>query len=389
VADHRRALTPEAIDLLLEHATESHVLLDAEGNVLFNIGFHGGVLGHGDRVGSHISDLVHPDDLPLGLDIIADVARHPGKAVTVYGRGLAADGTYRLIEFHLVNRLDEPLLGGIVARTRDVTPEGELPVGGALMRSLAEIIPSAILIISGDGLPLYANPAACELLGRTLVELREERWTPPLPRGKEEVTVELAHDDRWLSARVVPRADDRGQVAGWIAVLEDVTAHRQATEVLSYQATHDALTGLPNRRALIEELRLVLADPDRGPVSLLYVDLDGFKAVNDGHGHAAGDRVLDELGRRLVAVARTSDVVARIGGDEFAVLCRDTPPAVAETIAGRLVDAIAVPIELGDVTTGVGASVGRITVPASEAGGEAEDVLNQADLAMYEVKRAR
>jgi diguanylate cyclase (GGDEF)-like protein len=386
----RRNLGPEAIDKLLDHASESHVLLDAEGNILFNIGFAGGVLGHGDRVGTHISDLVHPDELPLGLEVIADVGRSPGKSVTVYGRALAADGTYRLIEFLLVNRMDEPLLRGIVARTRDVTAEeGGMPVGGALMRSLAEIIPSAIMVISADRLPLYANPAACELLGRTLAELREDRWTPPLPEGKEEMTVELRYDELWLSARVVPRHNSVGEPVGWIAVLEDVTEHRRTTEALSYQALHDALTGLPNRRALLEELRFVLGDPERGPVSLLYVDLDGFKAVNDAHGHGAGDRVLVELGRRLVGVARTSDVVARIGGDEFALLCRDTTPEVAAGIAGRLVDVVARPVALDGLTARVGASVGTITVAAVDTTRDAEDVLNQADLAMYEVKRSR
>jgi diguanylate cyclase (GGDEF)-like protein len=124
-------------------------------------------------------------------------------------------------------------------------------------------------------------------------------------------------------------------------------------------------------------------------VSLLYVDLDGFKAVNDGHGHAAGDRVLVELARRLVGVARASDVVARIGGDEFAVLCRDTSPAVAEVIAGRLAEVIAEPVDLDGASAAVGASVGRVTVAASDTGRDAEDVLNQADLAMYEVKRGR
>jgi diguanylate cyclase (GGDEF)-like protein len=385
----RRQLSPEAIQAVLDHATESFVLLDAEGNILFNIGQAGGVLGHGDRVGSHISDLVHPDDLPFGMEVIADVAASPGKAITVFGRALSGDGTYRMIEFHLVNCMDDPRIGAVVARTRDVTPADGLPVGGALMRSLAEIIPSAIMVISSDRIPLFANPAACELLGRTLQELRDDRWTPPLPAGKEEVTVELAHGDRWLSARIVPRYTTVGDVAGWIAVLEDVTEDRQTHEALSYQATHDALTGLPNRRALLEELRFVLSDPDRGPVSLLYVDLDGFKAVNDTHGHGAGDRVLVELGHRLVGVARTSDVVARIGGDEFAVLCRDTPPTVADVIAGRLVDVVARPITLDGVTARVGASVGSITVAASETSRDAEDVLNQADLAMYEVKRSR
>jgi diguanylate cyclase (GGDEF)-like protein len=387
MADPRRALSPEVIERMLEHATESHDVLDLEGNVLFSIGSRDGVLGHGDGIGN-VRDVLHPDDLPFGLDIISDLVRHPGKSITAYGRARAADGSYRLIEFHLTNRLDDPLLGGIVVRTREASDQGRASVP-ATIRSLVDVLPAAVVMISADGLVLYANPAACELLDRTLDELRAEGWAPPTPLDKEEHTVEVQHDGRWLSARVVPRFDDEALPMGWIGVLEDITERRQTTQALSYQATHDALTDLPNRGALLEELRRVLADAERGPVSLLYVDLDGFKAVNDGHGHAAGDRVLVELGRRLVGVARTSDVVARIGGDEFAVLCRDTPPAVAEVIAGRVVDVIARPVDLDGVSAGVGASVGRITVAASDSGRDAEDVLNQADLAMYEVKRGR
>ncbi|MCU1487347.1 MAG: domain S-box/diguanylate cyclase protein [Actinomycetia bacterium] len=385
MADPRRALSLEAIERMLDHATESHDLLDLEGNVLFSIGPRAGVLGHGDRIGN-LRDLIHPDDVPFGLDVLGDLVRHPGKTITVYARARAADGSYRLMEFHLANRLDDPVLGGIVARTREATDQGR-PSAPALLRSLADVLPSAVVLISADRVLLYANPAACELLDRTLEELRAEGWAPPTPLDKEEHTVEVQHDGRWLSARVVPRFDDEALPMGWVGVLEDITERRQTTQALSYQATHDALTDLPNRGALLEELRRALADAERGPVSLLYVDLDGFKAVNDGHGHAAGDRVLVELGRRLVAVARTSDAVARIGGDEFAVLCRDTPPAVAEVIAGRLVEVIARPVDLDGVSANVGASVGRVTVAASDAGRDAEDVLNQADLAMYEVKR--
>jgi len=352
---------------------------------VFTVGSRDGVLGHGDAVGN-VRDVLHPDDLPFGLDVIGDLIRHPGKSITVYGRARAVDGSYRLLEFHLTNRLDDPLLGGIVVRTREATEQGRASVP-ALIRSLVDVLPAAVVIISADRVVLYANPAAGELLDRTLEELRAEGWAPPTPLDKEEHTVEVQHHGRWLSARVVPRIDDEGHVEGWIGVLEDITERRLTTQALSYQATHDALTDLPNRGALVEELRRLLADAERGPVSLLYVDLDGFKAVNDRYGHAAGDRVLVELGRRLVGVARATDVVARIGGDEFAVLCRDTAPAVAEVIAGRLAEVVAQPVELDGASAAVGASVGRVTVAASDTGRDAEDVLNQADLAMYEVKR--
>jgi diguanylate cyclase (GGDEF)-like protein len=381
----RRELAPDAIDALLGHASETHFLLDLDGNVLFSIGRHGPDFHRDDGMAANIRDRLHPDDLLLGGEVISDLVRHPGKELTVYARARNDDGSYRMIEILLANRLDAPLLGGLVARTRDVGATG---VGEpALMRAMSDALPAAIVVGSADGTVVYANPVARALLGSTLEELRGEPWIPAdVVDG--ELTVELQRQDRWISARIVQR-HDQGLPLGWIAVLDDVTERRQATEALSYQAQHDALTGLPNRRAVLEELRTLLADPDRGPISLLYVDLDGFKAVNDGHGHAGGDRVLVELGRRLVSAARSSDVVARIGGDEFAVLCRGASPAEADAIADRVVVAVSHPIPLDGGATRVGASVGVITVPASEAGRTADDVLNQADLAMYEVKRGR
>ncbi|MCU1375447.1 MAG: putative signaling protein [Actinomycetia bacterium] len=381
----RRELAPDAIDALLGHASETHFLLDLEGNVLFAIGQRGRDFERDDGMASDIRDRLHPDDLLLGREVIADLARHPDKEVTVYGRVRNDDGSYRMVEILIVNRMDDPRLGGLVARARDVgsTGAGE----PALMRSMSDLLPAAIVVGSADGTVVYANPVARALLGRTLDELRGEPW---IPAGTVdgELTVELQREDRWISARIVQR-EDEGLPLGWIAVLDDVTERRQATEALSYQALHDSLTGLPNRRAVLEELRTLLADADRGPISLLYVDLDGFKAVNDGHGHAGGDRVLVELGRRLVGAARASDVVARIGGDEFAVLCRGASPAEADAIADRVVAAVSHPIPLDGGATRVGASVGVITVAAGEAGRTPDDVLNQADLAMYEVKRGR
>lgn len=166
-----------------------------------------------------------------------------------------------------------------------------------------------------------------------------------------------------------------------IAVREQ--EHAQAR--MAYQAQHDPLTGLANRAVLGERLDRVLSAPG-APVAVLYLDLDGFKEINDRYGHEAGDMVLTTVADRLSGVVRDTDVVARLGGDEFVLLCPGLPAGEATQLAGRVLRDMALPVAFRGTDLVVGASVGitahRGTGPQSTAG-----LLRQADAAMYEAKR--
>jgi diguanylate cyclase (GGDEF)-like protein len=166
-----------------------------------------------------------------------------------------------------------------------------------------------------------------------------------------------------------------------IAVREQERAQAQ----LAYQARHDPLTGLANRAVLTDELERVL--PQRsGPVAVLYVDLDGFKDVNDTHGHQAGDLVLSTVAQRLSGAVRATDLVVRLGGDEFVLLCPDLPEAGAIKLAERVLGDVAQPIRYGGQALDIGASVG-IAAYGSDTPAHDSDVLRTADMAMYEAKR--
>jgi diguanylate cyclase (GGDEF)-like protein len=163
---------------------------------------------------------------------------------------------------------------------------------------------------------------------------------------------------------------------------------RQAEQNL-YQATHDALTGLANRAVLDARLQEAIERRRRGgdQLALLLVDLDRFKEINDTLGHHSGDLLLRELGPRLAAVAGSGNLVARLGGDEFAVLLADAEPAAAIAPAQAVRAALGKPTTLANVTVEVEASVGIACWPAD--GGDAETLLQHADVAMYAAKHSR
>jgi len=154
---------------------------------------------------------------------------------------------------------------------------------------------------------------------------------------------------------------------------------------LAFQARHDPLTGLVNRTVLTDRLNRMLPAGD-SPVSVLYLDLDGFKQINDQYGHDAGDAVLQVVSRRLSAAVRETDLVARLGGDEFVVLCPAAAPTEAVGLAERILHDVAQPVSWRGLTLTVGASIG-IAAGIDAAEGSPSAVLRAADVAMYEAKR--
>ena len=242
-----------------------------------------------------------------------------------------------------------------------------------------------IELASGRGLAQFGlRPAA--LSGRRLRDrLAPEAWTvlePVLHSALEgtESRLHLPSGGRDHALHVVPLAGAHGRADGVLVALQDVTERRRRERGLSELASRDGLTGLWNRRRLEHELGRVLAGPGAGV--LLFVDLDAFKAVNDTLGHDAGDELLRRAARALESSVRRSDVVARVGGDEFAVLL----PAMTDREARAVADKISAAVRsVWPPGLAGGASVG---VARAEGSSTPASVLAAADRAMYSLKRS-
>ncbi len=279
-------------------------------------------------------------------------------------------------------------LAGVIETTTDLVGIADLRSGALLYLNAA-----AQAAFGPLGEPprhvteIYADGALDFYLDEVYPVLRRgETWTGDLEM--------VRHDGATMRVRQTVAAEvgadgepQRASVLG-----RDVSDEQQAMDELAYKATHDALTGLPNRSLLIDHIELALARSarDRRPVGLLFVDLDRFKIVNDTYGHDAGDELLQALAQRMSGVLRPSDTVARLGGDEFVVLCEDIDGENdALTIADRIRDAIEqTPMPFApDAEIRVGASIG-IAISNGGTSREPASLLQRADAAMYRAKNA-
>jgi diguanylate cyclase (GGDEF)-like protein/PAS domain S-box-containing protein len=366
---------------------------------------------------------LHPDDAARVL-AEARYAFREQKAFDCEYRLIAADGRVVWVwerdtvirDEHGAPRLTQGIITDVTA-TR--IAEAALAESEERNRGVIQALEEGLLVYGPDGRAISANAAAARIIGvsqEQLLGIEAGAWpgtltyedgTPmtaensPARRAFEtgvpqrEVVVRFQRGDEvdvWTSISSHPliREGESGPY-GVVSAFSDITERRRAQEQIAFLAYHDSLTKLPNRALLDEHLALALARARRSgdSVALLYVDLDDFKAVNDSLGHAAGDELLRRIAVRLRTVVRSTDLLARQGGDEFLILLTDLDGDArlrAEAVAKQVETALLEPFSIADAEFEVGSSIGISIYPADAS--DADTLLRHADAAMYEVKQA-
>lgn len=358
----------------------------------------------------------HPDGSPDELPS-ARAARDGVPILGEVGRLTRADGTTRWVRSNALGF--RTLAGGAaefsVTTITDVTEEQRtvqaLADAERRFRLMFEQAPIGLASVTPDGRFEAVNDAFCELVGRRPDELLGETFQaithPDDLDADEGLLADLAADritsyqldkrylrpdgtEVWVSLHVGVLRDDAGDPHRYLAQVVDLSDRKRLERLLADAASHDALTGLPNRRLLDERLDDLRRRSQRHPerhAALLFIDLDGFKTINDLHGHDVGDALLAALADRLDEVVRAGETVARFGGDEFVVLVEDAATDDLAALCDRLEVALHGPVTIGDTTVWPAASIGiHRYAPATVTPQEA---LRAADARMYVAKRAR
>jgi diguanylate cyclase (GGDEF)-like protein/PAS domain S-box-containing protein len=281
-----------------------------------------------------------------------------------------------------------------------------------LVETVLETLPTPVFFKDRSGAYLGCNQAFAQTLGKTPQELRGhtvfDLWPHDLAdtyaqadqalmsgdgdqhfEGEGQITLPSGERRDVVFYKAVLRSARRRSVVGLVGAMLDITERKALERTLASLAHYDHLTGLPNRKLFGDRLAhaLSLAPRMSRQVTVMFVDLDGFKAINDTLGHQAGDETLVTVAKRLKGVLRASDTVARLGGDEFALILEDCAGEPAEGIAKMLLAVIGEPIALGDQHAIVTGSIG-ISVFAGDADVTSMQLVAQADQAMYEAKHA-
>lgn len=264
----------------------------------------------------------------------------------------------------------------------------------ARMRSLANMSLEGILVVDAGGVIIDANDQMMRLTDCNPVGIALATHLPDVCDAIRAGRAEAGPIETGLLRTTLPEMPIQAFVHRsshvnqdtWTVVVRDLTEHREAENRIRHAASHDPLTDLPNRSLLMDRLERAIARSKRNDrtTALLYIDLDGFKSVNDMHGHARGDEVLKDVSRILLTNVRQIDTVARLGGDEFVILQEDQSPMASQATALRLIDEISRSYGQGCSDILMGMSIGIAITPDDAV--DAGELMRLADVALYRAK---
>ena len=414
---HEEALrkNEERFRSLVQNASEIILVMGDDGAVRYASPSLEWVLGYRpeDVVGNDSFDVMHPDDKTPVWEVIADAIKSPGIPFHLRFRLRHADGYWRHMESNCTSLVDDSAVGGVVFNSRDVTErvrtEEALMESERRFRSSFEHAAVGMALVGSDGRWLRVNQALCEIVGYTDEELLRRTFqdiTHPEDLDKDlrqarrllegeissyQMEKRYIHKQGhvvWILLNGSLVRDEEGGPLYFLAQVQDVSARKRIEGQLQRQALHDPLTGLPNRTLFVDRLGQALERTRRRKdrrVAVLFMDLDGFKVINDSLGHETGDLLLTIVAERLERCLRPEDTLARFGGDEFVVLIEEVEsPEEAVRVAERIAEELRQPFLLNGhelfTSASIGIGLGDVWMKTPE------DLLRDSDVAMYRAK---
>jgi diguanylate cyclase (GGDEF)-like protein/PAS domain S-box-containing protein len=382
-------------------------IFDAQARIMWVSGAVRNALGlePDDLVGVSAFDLVHADDHAAVAERLTMFLGGTDATTPMELRLRRSDGTYDWFETSGRNQFDDPSIRGIVVSMRNITQrratETALRASEQRNRSIVEAAADAIVTVDTSGIIQGFNRAAELIFATSASQAIGEYYGLFLPEdslssvrtalasgrvGQQIDTIATRASGERFAAQVAISEVAVGDTLYFTAVVRDISDQRAMEQALRIAATCDELTGLPNRRTLLDRAQSAIEDARRTDdvVGMVFVDLDRFKLVNDGLGHDAGDALLRLVAERIAGAIRVQDVVARLGSDEFVVLCPNASDLDAiKTVALRIVDALAAAFPISGNEVFIGASIG---VSVSTGVETPLELLRFADTAMYRAK---
>jgi len=340
--------------------------------------------------------------------VVQNALKNHQSITSHYCRIVRPDGSIRIIQGQGEVLIDDSgKIESVIGVAHDVTEQRQREEERARLAQIVESSNDAIFSISLDGVITSWNRGAESVFGYTACEIIGRQISTIIPperfdersrilqmtlsgeqvRHFETTRIKKDGSQIYVSISSSPIKNADGKIIGNSVIAHDVTERRKMEEIIKHQAHHDTLTDLPNRQLFMNFLSLELAQARRNEkkLALLFLDLDGFKQVNDTLGHSYGDRLLQGVAQRLKACIRESDTVARLGGDEFTVLM----PDLIQTddvgiVLKKILGVFETPFVLDDVAVDTTSSIGVCMFPND--GEYSEELMKKADIAMYDAK---
>jgi diguanylate cyclase (GGDEF)-like protein/PAS domain S-box-containing protein len=374
------------------------------------------MLGYSDEdiraVKQEWTDRIHPDDRANVTATLQDYLLGQIPTYSIEFRMKCKDGSYKYIHARgmLVSRSHDGKPLRMIGTHTDITERKQAQQKLQLAASVFSNAREGIMITETDGTIIDVNDAFIlitgysreEAVGRNPRILNSDIQSPDFYARLWRRLQENGHwyGEIWNRRKngevyaqmenISAIRDAQGNVCQYVSLFSDITTHKEHEKKLEHIAHFDALTNLPNRVLLADRLRQAMAQTDRNQrlLAIVYLDLDGFKAINDTYGHAAGDRLLMAVSERMKQTLREVDTLARMGGDEFVAVLPNMPDAASSIpMLNRLLAAASKPIETDDIAFTVSASLGVTFFPQVDDV-DADQLLRQADQAMYQAKLA-